>query len=167
MNVVSLSLNVLLNYWPCTEDLCPSVLALQGSDNKSDRNSNRALDVTTFLWTANIKRLFCILWCRLNLKRNIKTDTLVIYCYFAHFTFDIRNSSSTHHCRQPSPCLTAGLCVTDRQSCNQGGESPESRSDPFNQTPCRKGFNLLIREGLEVRSSHHGQEQLWDVTVVS
>lgn len=60
MNAVSLSLNVLLNYWPCTEDLCPSVLALQGSNNKSDRNSNRALDVTTFLWTAEINVCFIL-----------------------------------------------------------------------------------------------------------
>lgn len=58
MNVVSLSLNVSLNYWPCTEDLCPSILAFQRSDNKSDRHSNRALDVTMFLWTAIIKSLF-------------------------------------------------------------------------------------------------------------
>lgn len=33
-----------------------------------------------------------------------------------------------------------------------GRESPESISGPFNRTPCRKGFNLLIREASEVRS---------------
>lgn len=43
-----------------------------------------------------------------------------------------------------------------------GRESPESISGPFNRTPCRKGFNLLIREAAEVRSGCrcHGQGKL-------
>lgn len=40
-----------------------------------------------------------------------------------------------------------------------GRESPESISGPFNRTPCRKGFNLLIREASEVRSCCRCQSQ--------
>lgn len=48
-----------------------------------------------------------------------------------------------------SPRVTAAKYSTEWWSCNQEGKSPESISGPFNRTPYRKGFNLLIRKAQE------------------
>lgn len=141
-------------YWinRCVLKTCVlNVLVSQGADHKSGR-------YCCYLWIGhdcNHAFFFSLLFIN-----------VTFWSQFSHFFRRHKCVQIVYSVGAPSLSLGVLACMPMVEFW-PGRESPESISGPFNRTPCRKGFNLLIREASEVRSCCrcHSQWKLWEARV--